>query len=101
MRKNAAKGTSEGKETAVWTACSWNVLLCILIKHMPMRTHVWELSHGLGTEQRAQNLKLQLLCDISTSANSKRDFFTECDTGEWMCSSLKFLYIRERYNLGT
>lgn len=47
-----------------------------------MRTHVWELSHGLGTEQRAQNLKLQLLCDISTSANSKRDFFTECDTGE-------------------
>lgn len=48
-----------------------------------------------------KNLSFNCFMIYTPLSICKRALFTECHTGEWICSSLKFLYIRERYSLGT
>lgn len=105
MRKNAAKETSCGKETAVEPARGSSVLLCILIKHMCMWVGAWELSHGLRSNLfQEKSLKAEAsitlwyshLCHFEKEASALSK-----DSGECICSSLKMLYIRERSRRGT
>lgn len=91
----------------------YSYLKCLWLKFLTSnidKTHAYENTclgalpwswNWLVPSKELENLSFHCFMIYTPLLICKRALFTECHTGEWICSSLKFLHIRERDSLGT